>query len=154
MRGKGGGYSTIEAKMRITPAYAGKSRRLRSLSSPFGDHPRLCGEKLTACTKSGSNPGSPPPMRGKGPPVADVWKRSGITPAYAGKSLTLPTSSTGKGSPPPMRGKAGKNKAVETGFGITPAYAGKRTAGSGGLNHEQDHPRLCGEKHHLRFPPV
>ena len=66
-------------------------------------------------------------MRGKGPPVADMWKRSGITPAYAGKrnvkgreamrkkdhprlcgekqQLEYSTK-LDKGSPPPMRGKA------------------------------------------------
>ena len=86
-------------------------------------------------------------MRGKGPPGADVWKRSGITPAYAGKrkfekhtaadfedhprlcgekayhSLNdFPCS----GSPPPMRGKGYASTVFALGAGITPAYAGKR----------------------------
>ena len=85
-------------------------------------------------------------MRGKGPPVADVWKRSGITPAYAGKRHLLnhsqadnqdhprlcgekPTSiffvKMNSGSPPPMRGKVMHRKFQLLADGITPAYAGK-----------------------------
>ena len=65
MRGKGGGYSTIEAKMRITPAYAGKRLCKHILDQSNGDHPRLCGEKASAASSMLSPKGSPPPMRGK-----------------------------------------------------------------------------------------
>ena len=74
MRGK------VHAKLhrgilvRITPAYAGKSDD--SIRKGFfqKDHPRLCGEKLTAPETKRGETGSPPPMRGKDferPPFAN-----------------------------------------------------------------------------------
>ena len=73
-------------RYRITPAYAGK-RVQRFWRVAYGkDHPRLCGEKLTAPEIKRGGTGSPPPMRGK---VVDVPVRTienRITPAYAGKS--------------------------------------------------------------------
>ena len=70
----------------ITPAYAGK--RLRSLrSAPArGDHPRLCGEKLSRLGMGLGKTGSPPPMRGKDMTTKSEIGIMGITPAYAGKS--------------------------------------------------------------------
>ena len=70
----------------------------------------------------------------------------GITPAYAGKSLSVSPARTvlrdhprlcgekdslkikqlsGVGSPPPMRGKDFTAKSIHVYKGITPAYAGK-----------------------------
>ena len=49
------------------------------------DHPRLCGEKLQTFERSRVLEGSPPPMRGKAALPAVPLRRSGITPAYAGK---------------------------------------------------------------------
>ena len=50
----------------------------------------MCGEKMM---KAGSNCamlGSPPRMRGKEMRMISVLNAFGITPAYAGKSVTLP----------------------------------------------------------------
>ena len=89
-----------------SPAYAGKRISKKSKRSVLEDHPRLCGEKMRRSFEKGYDKGSPPPMRGKGPPVADMWKRSGITPAYAGKSdRDFVAVHKFIGSPPPMRGK-------------------------------------------------
>ena len=146
MRGKDQCITVFRDVLGITPAYAGKRNFLSQHQCFQQDHPRLCGEKsaLTAETIAGA--GSPPPMRGKGPPVADVWKRSGITPAYAGKrSPSLFTSSPltdhprlcgektaliarypeNAGSPPPMRGKGYSCDRQTEQSRITPAYAGK-----------------------------
>ena len=71
---------------RITPAYAGKSRRITSSFSSMRDHPRLCGEKCTKYKLMICTIGSPPPMRGKGCPRLDTCDTGRITPAYAGKS--------------------------------------------------------------------
>ena len=71
---------------RITPAYAGKSRRITSSFSSMRDHPRLCGEKLANHSKAKRLAGSPPPMRGKVLPTFPRLALCGITPAYAGKS--------------------------------------------------------------------
>ena len=45
MRGKGSLSCCAFDHIRITPAYAGKSRFQHSFVDFFGDHPRLCGEK-------------------------------------------------------------------------------------------------------------
>ena len=70
----------------ITPAYAGKSRAIKSIFSNHGDHPRLCGEKAASRYKPSKSRGSPPPMRGKVAPFTRTRKHVRITPAYAGKS--------------------------------------------------------------------
>ena len=111
--------------------------------------------------------GSPPPMRGKVWDAAPGAAAAGITPAYAGKRpITLhhifkledhprlcgekdsrPIYLTNsQGSPPPMRGKVSHCATGKISKRITPAYAGK-SLGVGVLwIHDEDHPRLCGEK--------
>ena len=102
------------------------------------------------------NPGSPPRMRGKVSGQRRFYGKAGITPAYAGKSVSLnvltpvfrdhprvcgekPTvpavGTVFAGSPPRMRGKdfshlgdVGQNR-------ITPAYAGKRLKRSHSIGH-------------------
>ena len=46
MRGKAFDCKPFTDYNRITPAYAGKSKRLMRWLFRGGDHPRLCGEKL------------------------------------------------------------------------------------------------------------
>ena len=70
----------------ITPAYAGKSHRVRRHAANRRDHPRVCGEKRFCPEFFGTSAGSPPRMRGKGLPVKPKRRGDGITPAYAGKS--------------------------------------------------------------------
>ena len=48
MRGKVAAIGGIGAAVRITPAYAGKSLKRLRIDFKGMDHPRLCGEKLTA----------------------------------------------------------------------------------------------------------
>ena len=106
-------------------------------------------------------------MRGKVNPRYLFPLRAGITPAYAGKSLTKPTSPqstpdhprlcgekaaclpvirTHSGSPPPMRGKATAAARTACLPRITPAYAGKSHRWNVSQEQGRDHPRLCGEK--------
>ena len=89
---------------------------------------------------------SPPRVRGKVERRQREVSTHGITPAYAGKSLTapmIPTGGwdhprvcgekgssgkrqlTGLGSPPRMRGKDGRTSTGGLDVGITPACAGK-----------------------------
>ena len=63
----------------------GKAIKEICVSYEYGDHPRLCGDKLNSQNWLFMSQGSPPPMRGKA--IIDyatsvIW---GITPAYAGK---------------------------------------------------------------------
>ena len=71
----------------ITPAYAGKSPILSDVHEVSQDHPRLCGEKRDCHSVKFYPLGSPPPMRGKAPFQKICQAFSGITPAYAGKSI-------------------------------------------------------------------
>ena len=49
----------------------------------------MCGEKKKAEEMGATTKGSPPRMRGKGSHLHSVWESFGITPAYAGKRLSL-----------------------------------------------------------------
>ena len=69
MRGKGTDSGFRHCFLRITPAYAGKSRALYAEAKNYEDHPRLCGEKMQTKSQACSGKGSPPPMRGKGEDV-------------------------------------------------------------------------------------
>ena len=96
-------------------------------------------------------------------PLRLVW----ITPACAGKSLSVPTHGSRPGdhprvcgekgfiglevglypgSPPRVRGKEQENNQQYTFKGITPACAGKSHMRSSGIGWHRDHPRVCGEK--------
>ena len=89
MRGKAYISRILSGGNGITPAYAGKSsKQSGNLSKPW-DHPRLCGEKLRRNLVKQLNLGSPPPMRGKVniPEYNETLDR--ITPAYAGKSVSV-----------------------------------------------------------------
>ena len=87
MRGKDVHGFRKDAAARITPAYAGKRRCLSGSAERDWDHPRLCGEKSLYTSTYSQQPGSPPPMRGKGQSVFSTFLKRGITPAYAGKSF-------------------------------------------------------------------
>ena len=111
--------------------------------------------------------GSPPPMRGKGRHCRQLYRRAGITPAYAGKSSTrllyvallkdhprlcgekvacYLAAVLQRGSPPPMRGKGTSGRLAFVVLRITPAYAGKSSFLFPPKILYEDHPRLCGEK--------
>ena len=45
MRGKERVFKEYRLSVRITPAYAGKSQRVRHRVGLYRDHPRICGEK-------------------------------------------------------------------------------------------------------------
>ena len=87
MRGKVGGEGEGKDRVRITPAYAGKSGLRSKVERNDGDHPRLCGEKNIGRLKRRMRQGSPPPMRGKDRRWKLQQNLRRITPAYAGKSL-------------------------------------------------------------------
>ena len=86
MRGKVISTRITRVKIRITPAYAGKSATVRHMRAKSRDHPRLCGEKSKGRCCQGLGYGSPPPMRGKEATSEAFFPLVGITPAYAGKS--------------------------------------------------------------------
>ena len=93
MRGKGVKQYTADRVVGITPAYAGKSSPA-AVKVIFGqDHPRLCREKIQNWLACWQEVGSPPPMRGKAIPAQPIIILIRITPAYAGKSHSVPAFS-------------------------------------------------------------
>ena len=169
MRGKISRVRDDLARVGITPAYAGKSRAKKAVAAVRRDHPRICGEKRISSTALWYAVGSPPHMRGKDSENRFAENPQGITPAYAGKSLSLclvrrfrgdhPRICGEKaadrcgprrvsGSPPHMRGKAASVHFCCAGAGITPAYAGKSASNVSLMSWSRDHPRICGEKYH------
>ena len=65
MRGKAPAKPKKSISIRITPAYAGKSKAMEQKVDQIQDHPRLCGEKSSYNRMCVIVIGSPPPMRGK-----------------------------------------------------------------------------------------
>ena len=172
MRGKGFFCWFCLRSCGITPAYAGKRSNATGTLDFWQDHPRVCGEKLRTSFARRSRLGSPPRMRGKDYHPAGKSGRSGITPAYAGKSQTESSGITGRrdhprvcgekrqniqswitpiGSPPRMRGKADEVTDSKIWGRITPAYAGKRGPQGCTPCQSQDHPRVCGEKYRYHW---
>ena len=167
MRGKERLLGSAPNPFGITPAYAGKRTIPQRPTPTWRDHPRVCGEKFLAPWPLPMMLGSPPRMRGKGPDPAGCSTHTGITPAYAGKSMgegflqarkgdhprvcgekpfLFYGGSSDSGSSPRVRGKADEGFLVLRHHGITPAYAGKSALRAGCHPSRWDHPRVCGEK--------
>ena len=89
MRGKDAQYTAKTCETGITPAHAGKSYHCFARRALYPDHPRTCGEKVRASTLKNRHAGSPPHMRGKEEADPARGAARGITPAHAGKSITL-----------------------------------------------------------------
>ena len=166
MRGARSPQPPAKASTGIIPAYAGSTyfgtrRRLTAR-----DHPRVCGEHLSASSGYAPQMGSSPRMRG-----ARIGKyrdavSTRIIPAYAGStrqagteaaeprdhprvcgehSVRLVPCNRPPGSSPRMRGAllvAALELAV---VGIIPAYAGSTIKASPSKISRWDHPRVCGE---------
>ena len=73
---------------RITPAYAGKTKSSLLNLVVVQDHPRVCGKNFLGFRVDQSKAGSPPRMREKLNDLIDTIHEAGITPAYAGKTLS------------------------------------------------------------------
>ena len=87
VRGKEHSTNSHQPKHRITPACAGKSRRILEFLRVFRDHPRVCGEKPRDRRAAAGRAGSPPRVRGKVDSIETGDLVHGITPACAGKSI-------------------------------------------------------------------
>ena len=167
VRGKVQVCSGVVSEQRITPACAGK-RFLESVHNrQKEDHPRVCGEKCFSRLAPLPAEGSPPRVRGKNSLQHPAPLCFGITPACAGKRrccrcgqtrawdhprvcgekpFRTPPGRGRWGSPPRVRGKDLQTFLHGHQPGITPACAGKSALQRRALRHDQDHPRVCGEK--------
>ena len=130
----------------ITPAGAGKTKKVYNFLEGLTDHPRRCGENAHAATALSVPAGSPPQVRGK--PVIlyfgaiqrqDHPRRCGEN--YRG----FVRGCTAVGSPPQVRGKPSDRTQAVIRPGITPAGAGKTRSLANTDLSLTDHPRRCGE---------
>ena len=183
MRGKVVAHCVRQNAVRITPAYAGKSKRRALPALSPGDHPpacagkraqyrlqrrcgwdhpRMCGEKHRSVGLPKSRVGSPPRMRGKRSAKPLHSYNSWDHPRVCGEKGDGSSAAAAEpGSPPRMRGKVLLSPFFQPMPGITPAYAGKRVFASTRLCNSRDHPRMCGEKQikgfkhdgHMGSPP-
>ena len=78
----------IVTYFRITPAYAGKTSRQVFFWRLLKDHPRVCGKDPLRMLIVPTVLGSPPRMRERLDGAEREAHSTGITPAYAGKTLT------------------------------------------------------------------
>ena len=166
-RGKVMLFTLLPMGRGITPAWAGKSMIVRSVCLSSVDHPRVGGEKIVDFFCMVVIVGSPPRGRGKGRTATTDGKRTGITPAWAGKrslGCNLAGCTTdhprvggekqvphaeirrSRGSPPRGRGKARYCPLLIGAVWITPAWAGKSLSSSATVRSDKDHPRVGGEK--------
>ena len=130
----------------ITPACAGKTGLYVLTQKTKRDHPRVCGKNAIVGLKMVRLAGSPPRVREK---LCRWWfdkRKSGITPACAGKTSRFGNQGVlyedhprvcgknrvvhtkrkyGSGSPPRVREKPNTFEGYPNGRGITPACAGK-----------------------------
>ena len=160
---------------RIIPACAGNaSTKLVILSGP-PDHPRVCGERPSCLDDILAGPGSSPRVRGtpQDDPSQGVPMR--IIPACAGnatqrlsESIPWPdhprvcgerspcaqTKMRRGGSSPRVRGTQAAIVNVGGDERIIPACAGNASRGSGPVWQWPDHPRVCGERGHMKSAPV
>ncbi len=89
MRGKPFGFGFAALGSRITPAHAGKTSLIIWRFSICKDHPRACGENGLIPKFNRFIQGSPPRMRGKHENPSKRATATRITPAHAGKTISL-----------------------------------------------------------------
>ena len=146
MRGKPAFLWAISAKVRITPADAGKTQTAIPVHHIRGDHPRRCGENRVGVGGADGNSGSPPQVRGKLRASTGRTGSSRITPAGAGKTFYTQSPQPQAKDHPRRCGENSSrffNRVALT--GITPAGAGKTGEALRRCKRNQDHPRRCGE---------
>ena len=153
-------------KRRITPAGAGKTFFNDIGKIGNTDHPRRCGENWGVQNGWLSDIGSPPQVRGKPVGGLNLEACRRITPAGAGKTLSVLLTPSAfqdhprrcgenclysraevsrTGSPPQVRGKRSLPCSMRSLSRITPAGAGKTIARLFRSLSFRDHPRRCGE---------
>ena len=97
--------SDVAFKRRITPAYAGKTEAEPLIRFQCQDHPRVCGKDGVGFASVDYPIGSPPRMRERPMTKTIDTALLRITPAYAGKTATLPRCSRSAEDHPRVCGK-------------------------------------------------
>ena len=130
VRGKLAEYILSEGDSRITPAGAGKTPKLYTITKTPPDHPRRCGENPVRTIAQSCPSGSPPQVRGKLQTTAMRTAGAGITPAGAGKTSRLLHDARHGEDHPRRCGENGLPSRLYPHFaGSPPRMRGKRRSG-------------------------
>ena len=150
----------------IIPACAGNTLLLEHIGAKFRDHPRVCGEHITATEDDHIIPGSSPRVRGTPDAVCRELRGGGIIPACAGNTRPEWRRQAGSRDHPRVCGEHDSAGSVSTGSlgssprvrgtpldrvedvadrGIIPACAGNTLPMPWRGRLWRDHPRVCGE---------
>ena len=148
------------------PAYAGNTSSQAHPGPLRRAHPRIRGEHLLMTWENPRPAGSPPHTRGTPPQRPERQDERGLTPAYAGNTLTMLkvpvcitahprirgehffrvcSHSSYSGSPPHTRGTHGLGRPLRWAGGLTPAYAGNTRGWALVVAGTWAHPRIRGE---------
>ena len=131
---------------RITPACAGKTKPTPNGTFTIWDHPRMRGEDTYSPVSLSFVWGSPPHARGRQDDILEMPRRTGITPACAGKTCVPQDRVHSVEDHPRMRGEDRfATTLVRRSSWITPACAGKTMPEATLLYSTTDHPRMRGE---------
>ena len=151
----------------ITPACAGNSSIMTTMSWTQRDHPRLRGEQRPPYALAPKQAGSPPLARGTASWLSLNTPFGRITPACAGNRRQARRELKNEGDHPRLRGeqpsRAGQHRRrdgspplargtvifhlfTSSTIRITPACAGNRLQPLSVMNKVKDHPRLRGEQ--------
>ena len=168
VRGQRLGADDGHAGLRIIPARAGPTLRMKSESRTSPDHPRSCGANRATMSTSPRCSGSSPLVRGQLGSVTDRLIQARIIPARAGpthRRRTSPVVSTdhprscganlianirsvyGDGSSPLVRGQPTLSDYSLRCLRIIPARAGPTQWLGRQHQGPADHPRSCGANH-------
>ena len=146
VRGKPSSIPCSTARIRSTPARAGKTFQLIYKVTVALDHPRRCGENCNITSTTAGTNGITPAGAGKTQacycryaPALDHPRRCGENLADS-RAMSAP-----EGSPPQVRGKPSSVSAAVRALRITPAGAGKTRHMGRIYLADEDHPRRCGE---------
>ena len=112
------------------------------------DHPRVCGKNLVHLQLQGSSPGSPPRVREKPSWEEKNDKGIGITPACAGKTISLATSLSLLWDHPRVCGKNSSSLISNSMRGGSPPRVREKHINPiCPICERRDHPRVCGKNH-------
>ena len=167
VRGTPSGIRSWMGRGRFIPACAGNAptTSYRARSAPV--HPRVCGERHTSSSGSGSAIGSSPRVRGTPSGIRSWMGRGRFIPACAGNAPTTSyrarsapvhprvcgerfhdstTNPTLIGSSPRVRGTRRGEAGLLVGGRFIPACAGNARASGATTRCWPVHPRVCGER--------
>ena len=116
------------------------------MAAGLQDHPRRCGENISAARRTASRQGSPPQVRGKHGSAHKLCSSPWDHPRRCGENFKISQIFSYRiGSPPQVRGKQRWFETTSAAWRITPAGAGKTLLNSVSTPPTRDHPRRCGE---------